>query len=97
MQHRSENRHELMLRGFAFFSRYEQLRGDIPEVHYNIGRAFHQIGIYHLALPYYEKVISMNSDYVQEAARNLGLLYVSTGCNELAHMVFRKHLDSQQS
>eukprot|EP00899_Mesostigma_viride_P008670 jgi/Mesvir1/17804/Mv26536-RA.1 len=52
------NRHREVLQAFAFFYRYEELRGPCQEVWYNLGRAYHQLGLVHLAVPYYERVLS---------------------------------------
>ncbi|KAJ4458522.1 putative transcription factor IIIC-gamma subunit [Paratrimastix pyriformis] len=48
-------RHALVLMAFAFFQQYAQRRHKPDEVFYNLGRALHQLGLFHLALPLYER------------------------------------------
>ncbi|KAJ3085898.1 transcription factor TFIIIC subunit tfc4 [Quaeritorhiza haematococci] len=58
MQRKSENRHMHIMQGFTFMFRYYELRGQNQEACYNVARAFHQIGLTHLAIPYYERVLA---------------------------------------
>uniref|UniRef100_A0A2A6C8S1 Tftc-3 n=1 Tax=Pristionchus pacificus TaxID=54126 RepID=A0A2A6C8S1_PRIPA len=51
------SRHMLALRGLAFLRRYEQTRSVKQEVYYNLGRAFHQLSIFQLAVHFYEKTL----------------------------------------
>ncbi|KAJ3129398.1 transcription factor TFIIIC subunit tfc4 [Nowakowskiella sp. JEL0407] len=60
MQRKTENRHLQILQGFTFLFRYRELRLYSFESSYNIARAFHQIGLAHLAIPYYEEVLGLN-------------------------------------
>lgn len=69
---------------------------------YNLGRAYHQLGIVHLAVPYYEKVLSLEPpanypnrgrayDLKPEAAYNLSLIYSASGSTELAAKMLRTY------
>ncbi|KAJ3199038.1 General transcription factor IIIC, polypeptide 3, partial [Entophlyctis luteolus] len=53
-----DNRHRRVLQAFTFLHKYEELRGSSPEALYNIGRAYHQLGLDHMAISYYEKVLA---------------------------------------
>uniref|UniRef100_A0A182PK85 General transcription factor 3C polypeptide 3 n=1 Tax=Anopheles epiroticus TaxID=199890 RepID=A0A182PK85_9DIPT len=75
--------------------RPEELR---HEVFYNLGRMYHQLGLLHLAVDYYKRVLSFESavvnenpqylDLKAEAAFNLSFIYKRSGNFELA----RKYL-----
>ncbi|XP_058053221.1 general transcription factor 3C polypeptide 3 [Anopheles bellator] len=68
------------------------------EVYYNFGRMFHQLGMLHLAVDYYKRVLSFDSavirecpehlDLKAETAYNLSCIYKQSGNLELA----RKYL-----
>jgi Tfp pilus assembly protein PilF len=49
-------------------------------------------GLSTLAVGYYEKVLAAAGPYEKEAAYNLALLYVSSGSNEIAQTIYKKHL-----
>lgn len=83
----------------AFAHKYAQLRTSstsspencvaYQEVNYNIGRIYHQAGLVHLAVEYYEKALSFKHPMLetnaatlgleQEIAFNLHLIYKSSG------------------
>ncbi|KAG6331587.1 hypothetical protein ID866_7502 [Astraeus odoratus] len=104
MQRQSDNRHHLIVQGMAFLSHYRNIRrqgGDhaLPEIEFNFGRAFHQLGIHSLAVSHYEKVLQLvegKEDYAisvaREAAYNLSLIYVTTGAIPLAENLYQKWL-----
>ncbi|KAK3747555.1 hypothetical protein QZH41_015788, partial [Actinostola sp. cb2023] len=50
-------RHMIVVQGILFLFQYLALRGECQEVYYNIGRAFHQLGLPHFAVHYYKKVL----------------------------------------
>ncbi|OXB57082.1 hypothetical protein ASZ78_002370 [Callipepla squamata] len=52
-------RHALLVQGFSFLYRYLDLRGPCQESFYNLGRGFHQLGLLHLAIHYYQKVLEL--------------------------------------
>ncbi|KAK4509384.1 uncharacterized protein ATC70_007735 [Mucor velutinosus] len=56
---KSENRHLQIMQGMLFIFEYAKLAKHNQEAEYNIGRAFHLLGLTHLAVPHYEKALSM--------------------------------------
>lgn len=72
IKRQSENRHYLIMQGFSFLYTYYHDRklSDVPserqEAEFNVGRAYHMLGLTHLGIPYYERCLAM-SDSVQEA------------------------------
>ena len=75
MKRQSENRQYQIQQGLAFLFRYYELRTKdnvavhIQEAEFNIGRAWHALGLTHLALPAYERCIEM-SGRVREEQQN---------------------------
>jgi len=61
MNRQTENRHSQVMQAFAYLFQYYDLRNGNQEACYNIGRAFHQLGLLDLAIPYYEAGLSMPS------------------------------------
>nr|CAG8454115.1 7996_t:CDS:2 [Entrophospora candida] len=47
--------------GFNFLYEYYELKGKNQEAEYNLGHAFHQLGLTHLAIPHYEKALKLPS------------------------------------
>ncbi|KAJ3072695.1 transcription factor TFIIIC subunit tfc4 [Podochytrium sp. JEL0797] len=97
MQRRIDNRHERILQAFTFLYQYEEIVGSTPEALYNIGRAFHQLGLNHLAVEYYERVLKTADDGtglwpVKEAAYNLSLILHSNGSSLYAQAILEKHV-----
>lgn len=107
-----EERHALVLKTIAFFQRAGELRilggsnessgSDslaAQEQHYNTARGLHQIGLQHLAVPLYERCLSLSkenetrqsTDLRREAAHNLALIYKASGADALARNVLREH------
>ena len=72
------------------------------ETHYNLGRAFQELKMNHLAVAQYTKAISLaeNSkklassclNVTKEAAHNLVLIYKQSGAFDLALEIMLKHL-----
>lgn len=60
----------------TFFYRYYDLRvtngsaGQVQEAEFNLGRFWHQLGLIHLAIPAYEKVLRLSGDVQLEHAEN---------------------------
>jgi len=64
-------------------------------------RAFHQLGLAHLAVPYYEKALTLPApkdyaarehfDLKKEAAYNLSLIYKASGAPHLALQITRQY------
>uniref|UniRef100_A0A8B9C6W9 Ral transcription factor IIIC subunit 3 n=1 Tax=Anser brachyrhynchus TaxID=132585 RepID=A0A8B9C6W9_9AVES len=83
-------RHALLVQGFSFLFRYLDLRGPCQESFYNLGRSLHQLGLLHLAIHYYQKVLELppltlegietdQTDLRRDTAFNLSLIYQSSG------------------
>ena len=66
---------------------------------YNLARGLHQMGLPHLAVPLYEKVLDRKrhadvpaaASLAFEAAHNLALIYKNAGASSLARDVLRTH------
>lgn len=95
------NRHYRTMEAFAHLFRYQELRGkEHVEASYNLGRAFHQIGLYHLAIPYYEKVLQSwylaptksRPGIVRDAAHNLSLIFQQSESWDLVRQIRRTYL-----
>ena len=78
---------------------YAEQRCSEQEACYNFGRAAHQLGLLHVALPFYERALAAEppsessfADLRREAAHNLVLIYRSTGATGMARQVMREHL-----
>ncbi|CAG8578363.1 6219_t:CDS:10, partial [Funneliformis mosseae] len=61
MQRISDNRHLQIMQAFTFLYNYYELKGRNQEAEYNLGRAFHELGLYHLAVPHYERCLELPS------------------------------------
>ena len=82
-----------ILTAVAWLSHYAQARGFPAEVHYNIGRVFHQIGLSHIAYHHYHQALTIpGSPFTREAAFNLSLLYRGAGSKELARHLLKTYL-----
>jgi len=100
MSRKMTNRHDIVLRAFTFLHKYHQLLDGNEEACYNLGRAFHQIGLTYLAIPHYEKVLQMNDEkgegnannLSKEAAWNLVLIYRNSNSLDMAREVMSKYL-----
>ena len=102
MQRRSANRHADIMMAIGFLDKYKSLRLSREwmwlkqEVSYNIGRAFHFIGAFHLAVHQYNAALAMKSDSPQdiskEVAHNLFTLYRTNGSDRLASSIVKQYL-----
>jgi general transcription factor 3C polypeptide 3 (transcription factor C subunit 4) len=104
MQRQANNRHHLILEATTFLFRYRALYIQKSHAHagtagavmrqaaeFNIGRAFHQLGLFTLAMRYYERAIKVSEqlsqgrlfggrrDLVAECAHNMCLIYALSG------------------
>ncbi|CAB4401438.1 unnamed protein product [Rhizophagus irregularis] len=61
MQRISDNRHLQIMQAFTFLYNYYELKERNQEAEYNLGRAFHELGLYHLAVPHYERCLKLPS------------------------------------
>ncbi len=96
MQRKASDRHEHITCAFMFFLQYQELCESNLESYYNLGRAFHHIGLYHLAIDYYEKGLAISStkeknNLCHEIAYNLSLIYCQSGSYLLAREILRKY------
>ncbi|GJP66731.1 hypothetical protein CLOP_g23636 [Closterium sp. NIES-67] len=55
---RLRDRSQCVLQGIALLHQYAQLSGDTEEVHFNMARAFHHVGLLHLAVDHYKVVLA---------------------------------------
>lgn len=104
-------RHQLVIQAFAFLQEYGSKRpGKLGEMEscYNIGRGAQALGLDHLAVQFYERVIppvavdegggdevafiEPNTSVEREAAYNLALIYQSSGSIQLAKQLTRRYL-----
>ncbi len=107
LKRQTDNRQQNILQGTTFLFRYyESRRNSIrneerQEAHFNMARAYHMLGLTHLAIPYYSKVFDESSqgtgsmereDLVLDTAYNLQTLYATTGNLELAEYITNKWL-----
>ncbi|TDH68311.1 hypothetical protein CCR75_004520 [Bremia lactucae] len=115
MQRTINDRQHTVAKAFAFLQQYEQTRITAPsdinskfrqiEAWYNIGRAHQQLGLFHLAIPMYERVLrfieeskelkrNVPPEYMicRETAYNLSLIYKQSGANDLARYLIAKYL-----
>lgn len=110
LKRQSENRHYLMMQGFSFLQNYyndrhmSKVPSERQEAEFNLGRAYHMLGLTHLAIPYYERCLDLSQafndegsesnleDYAQEAAFTLQGIWATSGRTELAQAVTEKWL-----
>ncbi|XP_046387081.1 general transcription factor 3C polypeptide 3 [Ischnura elegans] len=100
-------KHSLVVQAMALFSEYSKLRhADYrQEVHYNLGRMMHQLGLYPYAIFHYKKALNYDApvpentsshtptlDLKREIAYNLHLIYRRTGAQELARAVLEEYI-----
>ena len=90
----SFNRHEFVVVGFAFLLKYFRIRTNKAEANYNLGRAFHQLGLYHHAIHYYEAVLAHPTPghLRQLAAFNLSRIYMQSGSPAVARKLLATHI-----
>ena len=110
LKRQSENRHYLIMQGLSFLLVYYDHRSnsefaiDRQEAECNVGRAYHMIGLTHLAIPYYERCLEFNGQvrgevangvlemFTREAAFALQGLWATSGKPELAGEVTKRWL-----
>jgi general transcription factor 3C polypeptide 3 (transcription factor C subunit 4) len=59
---KNTNRSSTLLKSFTFFFNYYNLSNKSQEASFNLARAFHQVGFFYLAVPFYEQVIEMGKE-----------------------------------
>jgi general transcription factor 3C polypeptide 3 (transcription factor C subunit 4) len=97
----TSNRHSIVIQLCAFLDLYLELRGECQESLYNVGRAFHQLGLVHNSVHFYRKALESNIeidakdkqvfDLRREISYNLSLIYRNSGANDLALEVLRQN------
>lgn len=110
LKRQSENRHYLIMQGFSFLFEYYDLRkvsdvaSERQECEFNVGRAYHMLGLTHLAIPYYERCLTISEeiqktsggdaveDFVTEAAYALQGIWAASGDAHWAQKVTEKWL-----
>ena len=110
IKRQSGNRQYMIMQGFSFLLRYYDLRkrSEFPierqECEFNVGRAYHMLGLTHLAIPYYERCLELSSevqregglgaaeDYSTEAAFTLQVHWAASGEVELAQKITARWL-----
>ena len=104
-QRTTPNRHVQFINGIACVRKCMSLRGtNTTEAQYNLGRAYHQFGLFHLAVECYECVLRIYDNNIDEemskwtipfhrhAAFNLYQIYMLVGSNHVAKLVLYKYL-----
>ncbi|XP_071560838.1 general transcription factor 3C polypeptide 3-like isoform X1 [Temnothorax nylanderi] len=104
-QKMSAKKNQLVIQALAFFKKYMQLRGKEgqQETYYNMGRAFHQIGLLPSAIHFYKLVLKEDPgdlvkqhanllDLRKEAAFNLHLVYLQSENHLLARMCLENYI-----
>ncbi|QLQ78759.1 hypothetical protein HG537_0B01080 [Torulaspora globosa] len=100
MQRLTASRHFQILHGLRYMYRYHDIRSssyDIlqkQEADYNIGRAFHLLGLVSIAVQYYNKVLNDYQDdkLKKHAAYNCIIIYQESGNTRLANHIMEKYL-----
>lgn len=103
LKRQTENRQYGILQGLTFILRYYDARKESDlieerlEAHHNLARTYHILGLPHLAIPYYWKVLQEHKsgtkeDIVIETAFNLQTLYTMSGNVEMAQSVTKEWL-----
>jgi general transcription factor 3C polypeptide 3 (transcription factor C subunit 4) len=89
----------LLAQAFSFLCKYRAKRGNPQEAAYNLGRAAHQLGLMHVAIPFYEQALALRpaergsaTDLSREAAHNVVMIYKATGAIALAREVMHEYL-----
>jgi general transcription factor 3C polypeptide 3 (transcription factor C subunit 4) len=75
LKRQAGNRHYLILQGSYFLNKYHTLRSQSALLHerqeaeYNVGRVWHMLSCTELAIPHYEKALSLGKEMDEEAAK----------------------------
>ncbi|KAJ5038259.1 uncharacterized protein L3040_007126 [Drepanopeziza brunnea f. sp. 'multigermtubi'] len=112
LKRQTENRLYSILQGTTFMHTYYASRKTSPhleerqEAHYNMGRAYHMLGLPHLAIPYYQQVLDEvvdgaarmgRDDLVTDTAYNLQTMYANAGNLEMARQITKRWLHAPSS
>lgn len=100
MQRLTANRHFQLLHGLRYLYKYYDIRRSMytekekQEADYNMGRAYHLIGLVSIAADYYNKVLEdyQETALKKHAAYNCILIYQESGNAQLANSLMEKYL-----
>ncbi|KAM0318904.1 hypothetical protein ACHAO8_001382 [Botrytis cinerea] len=105
LKRQADNRQFMILQGLTFLFDYYNSRiqstilEERQEAHYNLARVYHMLGVSHLAIKYYLRVLkeaddqeSSREDIEIDTAYNLKILCMVTGNKKLANVIARKWL-----
>jgi general transcription factor 3C polypeptide 3 (transcription factor C subunit 4) len=68
------NRHDATVKAFSFLFKYYHLAGDNAiETNYNLGRAFHHLGLTQFAISYYNKSIELSVQHEEKQMRHAAM------------------------
>lgn len=105
LKRQADNRHRLLMQGLAFLVDYYDDRLELgncsekQEAEYNVARAYHLLGLTHLAIPYYERCLDLSSlvqahyegcdveDFAPEAALSLQGIWAASNNTEQARQI----------
>ncbi|CCH46085.1 Transcription factor tau subunit [Wickerhamomyces ciferrii] len=105
MQRSSSNRHLELLQGLKFIFEYYELRNsknferlEHQEAAYNVARVYHLLGLFSIAVEYYNQVLTsfddldIEEDLKRPAAYNLILIYNESGNTRLSNKIMEDYL-----
>lgn len=105
MQRSSQNRHLELLQGIKYVMEYFELRTsskfgrlEEQEALYNLGRIFHLLGLFPIAIDYYNQVLKnfddldIEKDLKRHTAYNLVLIYNNSGNTRLSNKIMEDYL-----
>jgi general transcription factor 3C polypeptide 3 (transcription factor C subunit 4) len=105
MQRSSTNRHVELLQGLKHIMEYSDVRSSTKfgslehqEALYNVGRVYHMLGLFSIAVEFYNRVLDEFDDLDEEedlkrhAAYNLVLIYNNSGNTRLSNKIMEKYL-----
>ncbi|KAL1131553.1 hypothetical protein AAG570_011170 [Ranatra chinensis] len=101
----TSKKHLLVVQSLGLMAEYQSKRGPegLQEVHYNLGRGFHHLGLYTPAIYHYKQVLTCPKsdlakeqphvfDLSREAAFNLHLIYCHSESYDMAKMYLEKYI-----
>lgn len=105
LKRQADNRQNLAIQGLTFVLEYYALRKDSmvaeerQEAHFNLARVYQILGLTHLALPYYLRVLDESDiaadsreDLVIDTAYNLQLIYTTAGNQKAVRDITNRYL-----
>ena len=106
MQRQTDNRQFQIVQAMCFFQKYYGMRASHPDAgvrqegDFNMAKVYHFLGLPHLAVPLYEKVLRASDeggvdpkyDLGSMAAFNLHLIYMQGGASKMARHVLHRYI-----